>query len=335
MSFSLRYELETRKLAAPFRISGYVFETTDLLVVTLDDGEHRGRGEATGVYYLRDGADNMIAVLDQHRSAIEQCASRDQLRSILPAGGARNAVDCAMWELEASRAGKPVWQLAGLDAVRPLVTTFTVGADDPAIMAEKARGFDHAKSIKIKLTGELQLDVARVAAIRAARPDVWIGVDANQGFAISELDTLVDAMVEQRVSLLEQPLARGSEADLTGYRSPIPIAADESALGLEDVAGLVGRFQVLNIKLDKCGGLTQALLMAAEARRLGLGVMVGNMTGTSLAMGPAFVVGQLCDLVDLDGPIFMAEDRTPSVRYEDGTIWCPDSVWGSGVTAGQ
>jgi L-alanine-DL-glutamate epimerase-like enolase superfamily enzyme len=331
MALALRYELETRKLAAPFRISGFVFEATDLLVVTLDDGDHRGRGEAAGVYYLGDDAANITSTLDAHREAIERGASREELRSIMQAGGARNAVDCALWELEASRAGVPAWKLAGLDGVRPLVTTFTVGADEPATMADKARGFAQAKSIKIKLTGELELDVARVAAIRAARPDAWLGVDANQGFSIDQLDALVEAMAAQRVSLIEQPLARGREADLDGYASVIPLAADESALGLNDVAALVGRFQVLNIKLDKCGGLTEALLMVREARRHGLGVMVGNMTGTSLAMGPAFIVGQYCDLVDLDGPIFMAEDRAPSVRYENGTIWCPDEVWGSGA----
>jgi L-alanine-DL-glutamate epimerase-like enolase superfamily enzyme len=326
----LTYELEARRLAAPFRISGYVFESTELVVATLSDGAHRGRGEAAGVYYLGDTAANVASVLDANRDAIERCESRDELRSILPPGGARNAVDCAMWELEASRAGKPAWELAGLDGVRPLVTTFTIGADEPAVMAQKAVGFAGAKSIKVKLTGELELDIERVAAIRSARPDAWIGVDANQGFAIGELDRLVEAMAEQRVSLIEQPLARSREADLTGYGSPIPLAADESALSLEDVAGLVGRFQVLNIKLDKCGGLTEALLMAEEARRLGLGVMVGNMTGTSLAMAPAFIVGQYCEVVDLDGPIFMAEDRTPSVVYADGTIWCGDEIWGSG-----
>jgi L-alanine-DL-glutamate epimerase-like enolase superfamily enzyme len=331
MALGLRYELERRKLAAPFRISGFVFEATDLLVVTLSDGLHRGRGEAAGAYYLGDDAANMTATLDAHRHAIERCTSREELRAILPAGGARNAVDCAMWEIEASRAGAPAWKLAGLDDVRPLVTTFTIGADEPATMADKARGFAQARSIKIKLTGELELDIARVAAVRAARPEAWLGVDANQGFSIDQLDALVAAMAVQRVSLIEQPLARGREADLDGYGSAIPLAADESALSLNDVAGLVGRFQVLNIKLDKCGGLTEALAMVREARRHGLGVMVGNMTGTSLAMAPAFIVGQYCDLVDLDGPIFMAEDRTPSVRYENGTIWCPDEVWGSGA----
>lgn len=330
MPLTIGYSVERRKLAEPFRISGYVFEATDLLVVTLSDGEHRGRGEAAGVYYLGDDAAHMTAMIENGRGDIERCGSREELRSILPPGGARNAIDCAMWELEASRAGQPAWKLAGLESVRPLITTFTLGADEPEIMAQKACGFDHAKAIKIKLTGELDLDIARVAAVRSARPDVWLGVDANQGFPIGELGALVEAVAEQTVSLIEQPLARGREADLQGFESCIPLAADESALSLADVPGLAGRFQVLNIKLDKCGGLTEALLMAAEARRLGLGVMVGNMTGTSLAMAPGFVVGQYCDFVDLDGAIFMAEDREPSVVYRDGTIWCPDAVWGSG-----
>jgi L-alanine-DL-glutamate epimerase-like enolase superfamily enzyme len=200
-------------------------------------------------------------------------------------------------------------------------------------MAEGARGYSSARAIKVKLTGELGLDIRRVAAIRAARPDVWLGVDANQGFTRKDLDPLVDALSAHRVSLLEQPLRRGSEADLEGYRCPIPIAADESALGLDDVEGLVGRFDVFNIKLDKCGGLTEALMIAAEARRLGLGVMVGNMVGTSLAMAPAFIVGQHCDVVDLDGPTFLTQDRKPSCEYRDGTIWCANDVWGSRLAA--
>lgn len=331
----LQYQVETRRFVEPFRISGYVFEQTELLVVTLSDGEHRGRGEAAGIYYAGDNIARMTGQLEKHREAIENCATREQLRLLLPAAGARNAVDCALWELEASRAGKPAWKLAGLDHLRPLVTTFTVGANEPQKMAEDARKYADATSLKIKLTGELDLDIERVAAIRDARPDVWLGVDANQGFAIAELDRLVEALVEQKVSLLEQPLARGRESDLDGYNSPIPLAADESALDLKDVAGLLGRFQVLNIKLDKCGGLTEALMMVDEARRLGLGLMVGNMTGTSLAMAPAFIVAQHCDYVDLDGPVFLAEDRSPGVQYSTGTIWCPDEVWGSGELVAQ
>ena len=325
----LDYRVERHRLAAPFRISGYVFEEVGVVVATVTDGDHLGRGEAAGVYYLGDGVDHIVEQLDARRSDIEECVDGEQLRSVLAPGGARNAVDCALWELAAQRAARPAWRLAGIDSPRPLVTTMTVGADEPERMAEGARKFAQARAIKLKLTGELDLDIARVAAVRAARPEVWLGVDANQGFEIGELDALSAAMVEQDVSLIEQPLARGREADLDGFEGPIPLAADESALGLDDVDGLVGRFQVLNIKLDKCGGLTEALLMADRARELGLGVMVGNMTGTSLAMAPAFVVGQLCDIVDLDGPLFLAEDRPPTVRYEDGHIWCRDEVWGA------
>jgi L-alanine-DL-glutamate epimerase-like enolase superfamily enzyme len=329
MGQTLAWRVETHRLATPFRISGYVFEASELVVVELSDGEHRGRGEAGGVYYLNDNAPQIVGHLESNRAAIEACGSREELRQMLPPGGTRNAVDCAMWELEASRSGVPAYRLAGIDAPRPLVTTFTLGADEPEVMAQGARDYAHARAIKIKLTGSLELDVARVRAVRDARPDVWLGVDANQGYVAHDLHALVRGMSEQGVALIEQPLPRGSEVDLEGFESAIPIAADESVLGLDDLAGLVGRFQVVNIKLDKCGGLTEALMMAAEARRLGLGVMVGNMVGTSLAMAPAFILGQLCDVVDLDGPTFLKEDRTPGVEYRDGQIWCPDEVWGT------
>jgi len=326
---NLRYRVETKYLSAPFRISGFVFETSDVVVVELSDGEFTGLGEAAGVYYLGDDSKHIVAEIEAHRAIIEDGPDREELRSLMPAGGARNAVDCAMWDLEAKREGTEARHLADVDAPKALVTTFTLGADDPEVMAEGARGYTSAKAIKVKLTGDLDLDIERVAAIRAARPDVWLGVDANQGYARNQLDALVDALNRHRVSLLEQPLPRGREADLDGYHSPIPIAADESALGLDDLPGLVGRFDVINIKLDKCGGLTEALLIAEEARKRGLGVMVGNMVGTSLAMAPAFIIGQQCDVVDLDGPTFLREDRTPGCEYRDGTIWCPDDVWGS------
>ena len=326
---NLQYRVETHHLSAPFRISGFVFETSDVVVVELSDGEFTGRGEAAGVYYLGDDSSHIVAEIEAHRRAVEDRPDREELRQLMPAGGARNAIDCAMWDLEAKREGIPAHRLAGIAEPRPLVTTFTLGADEPQVMAEGARRYADARAIKVKLTGELGLDIARVEAIRSARPDVWLGVDANQGFTRDQLDPLVVALNTHRVSLLEQPLARGREADLEGFRCPIPIAADESALVLDDVAGLVGRFDVFNIKLDKCGGLTEALLIAEEAKRLGIGVMVGNMVGTSLAMAPAFIVGQHCDVVDLDGPTFLREDRRPSVEYRDGTIWASDEVWGS------
>lgn len=328
-ALALTVAVERLQLAAPFRISGYVIEHTDAVVVTLSDGAHRGRGEASGVYYLGDDSERMVATIEANRAAIEGGVDRASLQQLLPPGGARNALDCALWELAAQRAGQPVWRLAGLPPPKPLLTTFTLGADDPQVMAQGARNYAQARSLKLKLTGDLDLDIARVRAVRAARPDTWIGVDANQGFTRDALEPLVAALVEARVALLEQPLARGREADLDGFISPIPIAADESALGLADVPGLVGCFDMVNIKLDKCGGLTEALAMAAEARRLGLGVMVGNMVGSSLAMAPAFVLGQVCDVVDLDGPTFLIQDRTPGVVYSNGMVTCGDEVWGS------
>jgi L-alanine-DL-glutamate epimerase-like enolase superfamily enzyme len=322
-------EVEKLHLSAPFRISGFVFEEQDVVVVTLSDSEHRGRGEASGVYYLGDTAQTIVAAIEGARGMIEEGINRAALQRLLPPGGARNAVDCALWELDAQRSGVPVWQLAGLPAPKPLVTTFTLGADDPAIMAAGARKYAQAQSLKLKLTGDLPLDIARVQAVRAVRPEVWMGVDANQGYTIDMLDSLVRALQPENISLLEQPLKRGREADLDGYKSKIPIAADESALSMVDIPGLIGRFDVVNIKLDKCGGLTEGLAIAHESRRLGLGVMVGSMVGTSLAMAPAFLLGQLCDVVDLDGPIFLAKDRTPSMTYTNGSAWSGENVWGT------
>jgi L-Ala-D/L-Glu epimerase len=325
----LKIAVEKLRLAAPFRISGFVFEEQEVIVVTLDDGLHSGRGEASGVYYLNDTAPAMEAAIESVRGVIEAGFDRATLQDMLPPGGARNAVDCALWELDAQRLSTPVWKLAELPPPKALLTTFTLGADDPAAMAMGARKYAQARALKLKLTGDLDLDSARVQAVRAARPEVWMGVDANQGYSIEALDSLIRMLIEADVSLLEQPLKRGREADLAGYVSSIPIAADESALSFVDLAGLKGRFDVVNIKLDKCGGLTEGLAMAREARRLGLKVMVGNMVGTSLAMAPAFVLGQLCDVVDLDGPIFLAHDRTPSMTYVNGTAWSADNVWGA------
>jgi L-alanine-DL-glutamate epimerase-like enolase superfamily enzyme len=328
-AIALEVTTQTLRLAEPFRISGYVFETWDVVSVTLRDGALVGRGEGGGAYYLGDDVPHMLAAIEAARPAIEQGLSRDDLRDLMPAGGGRNAVDCALWELEAAQQGAATWQLAGLAQPKPVRTTFTLAADTPEAMAAKAVGYAQARSIKMKLTGELELDLARVAAVRAARSDVWLGVDGNQGFALADLERLTAGLLAHDVALLEQPLPRGREADLDQFASPLRIAGDESLLTRADLAGAVGRFDVVNIKLDKCGGLTEGLAMAAEARRLGLGVMVGCMVGTSLAMAPAFLLGQVCDLVDLDGPTFLAEDCTPAVTYRDGDIWAGPEVWGS------
>jgi L-alanine-DL-glutamate epimerase-like enolase superfamily enzyme len=316
-------------LSAPFVITGYTFTHVPAVVARLEDAGAAGEGEAAGVYYLGDDPDRMCAAIETVRGELEAGADRAALQQLLPAGGARNALDCALWDLESRRSGKPVWRLAGLDPPRPLTTTFTIPAGEPAAMAAKAVEYAQARSLKLKLTGDPALDGERVRAVRRARGDAWLGVDANQGFDPDRLEALMPILLACKVRLLEQPFARGREADHDGLLSPIPVAADESVLGLADIEPLVGRFDFINIKLDKCGGLTEGLAMAAEARRLGFGVMVGNMVGTSLAMAPAWILGQVCDLADLDGTLFIQRDRTPAMRFEQGRVSYPDNGWGN------
>jgi L-Ala-D/L-Glu epimerase len=318
---------ETWDYVSPFRITDYVFTAAELLVVSLSDGGVVGCGEAGGVYYHGETPVSMAQQIEAVRGRIEGGVDRQSLLTLLPPGGARNAIDAALWELEAKRRAEPVWRIAGAPAPRPLRTTYTVGAGSPAEMAETARTFESARAIKLKLTADDPGDCVR--AVRDARPDVWLGVDANQALTRSALERVMPELVEARVGLIEQPVRVGDDASLDGLASPIDLAADESLQGLGDLAAMVGRYQVVNIKLDKCGGLTEGLAMAREARRLGLRVMVGCMSGTSLAMAPAFVLGQLCDLVDLDGPMFLKQDRDAPAVYENGEIWCPQELWGA------
>ena len=320
-------------LKSPFRISGHVMEKVETVVATLQRGPALGRGEAAGVYYLDDTADRGADQLRRIAADLPQDLSRDALRTLLPPGGARNALDCALWELEAREAGRQVWELAGLPAPHRLLTTMTLGADDPEVMARGALGFGSARALKLKLTGDTAVDIERVRAVRAVRPEVWIGVDANQGYDPASIEPLVPVLVACRVSLLEQPFRRGAEAHHDTVKFPMPVAADESCLDLAELETLPGRFDVVNIKLDKCGGLTEGLMIARRAQELGLAVMVGNMVGTSLSAAPGFVLGQLCDIVDLDGPLLIARDPAPAVVYEDGYVDCPPQVWGPDAMA--
>lgn len=326
-SRTLRAVAEKWPLKKPIRITGHTFTDSEVVLVTLQQEGFTGRGEAAGVYYLQDDVLSMMQRIEAVRGPVEAGADRQALEALLPPGGARNALDCAMWELEARRTRRAIWQMAGLETPRPLLTTCTLGADTPENMAAGARAFPDARALKLKLTGE-PIDTDRVRAVRAARPDVWLGVDANQGYTRSRLERALAAFVSSDVKLIEQPLPRGEESQLADFRSPIPIAADESVQDSGDLARFAEFFDVINIKLDKCGGLTQGLAMARQALQLGVDVMVGNMAGTSLAMAPAFLLGQLCTVVDLDGPLMLQSDRSPNVRYEDGVLWCPDEVWG-------
>ena len=325
----MRFRGITIPLSAPFTITGYTFTEMTVVIARVSERGAAGEGEAAGVYYLDDDADRMCAAIEDVRRDIEAGIDRESLRRLLPPGGARNALDCALWDLEAKRCGSRSGASQDSSVRVRCSRPSRFRANDPATMAAKAVEYAQAKSLKLKLTGELPLDAERVRAVRRARPDAWLGVDANQGFNATSLTSLMPDLVACKVKLVEQPFARGREADLDGFRCPIPVAADESVQGLADIEPLVGRFDIVNIKLDKCGGLTEGLAMAAEARRLGLGVMVGNMVGTSLAMAPAWILGQLCDINDLDGTLFISRDRKPAMAFENGKVSYPDRGWGA------
>ena len=332
-SRELKVEKAAIRFAEPFRITGYVFEAMPSIVAQIAQGACVGRGEAAGVYYLGDGQDHMLEMIEQIRREIEDGLSRDDLQVVLPPCGGRNALDCALWELEAKLSRIPVWQLAGVPKPKPLVTTFTLPADDPSVLADKVKRLTYARSIKLKLDGNVEMDRERLRVVRSARPDAWLGVDANQGFVAADLDALADAARASSVSLIEQPLKRGEEAPLEGWRPGIPIAADESILDLSELRERARYFDVINIKLDKCGGLTEALKMARAARLFGKQLMVGNMGGSTLAMAPGFVLAQLCDVVDLDGPHGLADDPLAAQIYHDGMVDIPEAIWGCGSKA--
>lgn len=324
----LTVERAAMRFATPFRISGYVFEAMPSVVASIAHAGRVGRGEAAGVYYMNDDQDRMIADIESIRGAVEAGIDRTDLQSLLPACGARNALDCALWELDSRLAGAPVWSLAGVPRPRPLVTTFTLPADAPDVLDEKVKRLAFAKAIKLKLDGNLDADRERLRVVRAVRPDVWLSVDANQGFGQRDLDELAKMLRTFSAAMVEQPVPRGEEAALENWRPGVPVAADESILDLAELREREANFDVINIKLDKCGGLTEALAMERLARALGKQVMVGNMGGSTLAMAPAFVLGQLCDVVDLDGPYGLADDPFAQQIYEDGAIFVREAVWG-------
>lgn len=326
----VRARIEQWPLHEPFRISNHVFETLDVLLVSLECDGLSGRGEAAGVYYLGDTPETMLRQVEEACGWIEKGVDHALLHERLPQGGARNALDCALWDVQAKRIGQPVWSMLGMAPPHALITTFTIGADTPAVMADHAIGYAQARALKIKLMGDTD-DAARIASVRAARPDVWLAVDANRGMDVRKLEWLQDMLVKADVSLLEQPFPVGQDAALACMSLPCPVAADESVQGLESVDELADRYQLINIKIDKCGGLTEGLRMAQRARQLGLDVMVGNMLGSSLAMAPAWLLGQFCTVVDLDGPIFLKQDCSPAVEYRDGFVSCLPGLWGNPV----
>lgn len=325
MTRELKCSVETWPLTTPFTITGHTFEAATLLYVEISQGGCVGRGEGAGVYYLGENGDSLEGDVESVRTAVEAGASRDALRELLPRGGARNALDCALWDLQAKQQRTSIWALTGIEP-RPVCTALTIGIAAPEVMAAAAKDIDSPR-IKLKLDDELAVE--RVAAVRAVRPDAEILVDVNQGWSFDQLVEHAPRLAQLRVAMIEQPLPRGDDAALEGYRSPVPLCADESCLDVAEFAQAALRYQILNIKLDKAGGLTEALDLAALAQSAGMELMVGNMMGTSLAMAPGFVLAQLCRFVDLDGALYLQRDRQPALPYRHGELsWPGPELWG-------
>lgn len=321
---SLLVSAETFQLAAKFTISRGSRTETQVLTATITRGGCAGWGEC--LPYTRYG-ETLQSVRAQIES-LPQNISRNDLQTALPAGAARNAVDCALWDLEAKQKGAPVWQLAGLDAPDPVITAYTLSLDTPEKMQTQAAQHAQRPLLKTKLGGGTE-DIARIEAVRKGAPDARIIVDANEGWDVETYQTLAPVLLRLGVEMVEQPLAAGNDDALANVERLLPACADEACHDRDSLAGLVGKYDMINIKLDKTGGLTEALALRKAALDAGYKVMVGCMVGSSLAMAPAILVAQGVDIVDLDGPLLLAEDRQHPLQFE-GSLVAPahPNLWG-------
>ncbi len=326
----LRLEAHTERwpIAGAFTIArGSKTEARVIVAEISDRAGHVGRGESTPYARYGETVEGCLAALDQARPALAGDGDLAALQRLLRPGAARNAVDCALWDLKAKQAGTPVWRLADLDAPRPVTTAYTISLAAPAAMAQAARAAADRPLLKLKIGGPD--DVERVAAVRSAAPRSRLIVDANEGLDLDALRRLLPDFQRLGVVLIEQPLKAGEDSDLAGLHSPVPLCADESLHTRADLAACVGRYACVNIKLDKTGGLTEAMALAAEARDLGLQIMVGCMVATSLAMAPALLLAGDAAFVDLDGPLLLAKDREPGLVFEGSTVHPPEpALWG-------
>ena len=314
---------ESWPLASPFVIARGAKLEANVIVAIVSDGHLTGRGEA--VPYARYG-ETVEAGLAALR-ALPGPIDRSRLPDLLAPGAARNALDCALWDLEAKQAGKRAWALAGLPAPRPALTCYTLSLAAPEAMAAAARAVPHMKLLKLKLGGAG--DAQRMAAVRAERPDARLVADANEAWTAEMLAPFLDAAARSGLELIEQPLPEGADEMLAHVPHPVPICADESAHTSADLDRLASRYDAVNIKLDKTGGLTEALAMARSAKARGLKIMVGSMVATSLAAAPALLLANDADWVDLDGPLLLARDREPGLAIKDGVISPPPpDLWG-------
>ncbi len=327
MGRRLDVRLETWPLRDAFRISRGAKTEARTVVVELSDSPHRGRGEAVPYPRYDETPEGTRDEIEGVREMVEAGLDREGLQSALPPGAARNALDCALWDLEAKQTGRAAWALAGLEAPQSCVTAVTLSLDTPARMGAAAARHAALPLLKLKVTGEG--DLARIRAVRENAPHARLIVDANEGWTPPMLDELLPAFAVLGVEMVEQPLPAAEDVALADRRLALPLCADESCHTRADLPRLEGRYPMINIKLDKAGGLTEALALAADAKAMGFRIMVGSMVGTSLAMAPAALLAGLAAYVDLDGPLLLARDRSPGLDY-DGAIMTPPepALWG-------
>jgi L-alanine-DL-glutamate epimerase-like enolase superfamily enzyme len=312
-----------RPLMTPFGVE----TTVGVVVAEIADGDSRGRGEGVPLRRFGESIDSVIAAIDAMKGAVSSGLTRETLQQAMAPGAARNAIDCAFWAIDADRAYRSVAEMAGLGVVKPVVTAFTVGFDTPDRMAELAAAHRTRPLFKLELGGEG--DMERVRAVRQAAPAARLIVDAGENWTARLLSEYMPMLMDLRVELIEQPLPADADDALARLGCPIPLCADESCRIVADLDRLHGKYAVVNIKLDKMGGLTEALALAAEAKRRGLRIMVGGGIGTSLGVAPALLVAQQAEIVDLDGPLRLASDRAAGLRYEGSTIHPADpKLWG-------
>lgn len=326
-SLDLKVCVERWPIRGGFTISRGTKHEAVVVVAAIGDGVHAGRGECVPYARYSESVEGVVTAIEACADAVSGGLSRAALASLLPAGAARNALDCALWDLEAKRAGRSAAALVGIGALHPVLTAFTISLASAETMAAQAREASAYPLIKLKLGGED--DAERLAAVREAVPNARLIADANEAWQPAELESLLAAAADAGVELVEQPLPAGNDHLLARIDRPVRICADESVHDRASLALLADRYDAVNIKLDKTGGLTEALLLAAEARALGLKIMVGSMVATSLSMAPALLVAQNADWVDLDGPLLLARDRVPGLSYEAGMVSPPPpAFWG-------
>ena len=301
----------------PFVITGYTFTTSNTVRVILEEDGFIGRGEALGINSNGDTYETMSEQLEKISGSISGGITSAEIQDLLPLGGARSALDCAYWDLKAKKSGKSIWELLKIKP-KPLATVATIGIQSPREMAAEARAYLKYTNLKIKLCADQPIEV--LEAIRTARPDAVLIVDVNQGWTFAELQEYIPYAHKLGIKMIEQPLPRGSDEELEGFKSSVPLGADESCRDSSEYEVCSRRYDVINIKLDKCGGLSDALHIVDLANQDSKELMVGNMCGSSLSMAPSYVVAQFCRYIDIDGPLFLKNDIEDGLEYQNGGI---------------